>query len=87
MIAYRTLAIELGIGIYVDRVSSKDNIADDPSRERYQLLKEIGAKPLCPKIHRRFLDAQSWESLSICCMLRTARQHERVVIDLCDRIC
>ena len=80
----RTLAIELGISIYVDRVASKDNIADDPSRERYELLRALGAKWLRPKMHERFMSAQDWDSLSLCCTLRTARQCEQPVVDLIE---
>lgn len=30
-------AAELGVSLYVKRVPTKDNIADDPSRERWEL--------------------------------------------------
>ena len=76
--------MELGISMYVDRVASKDNIADDPSRERYELLRALGAKRLRPRLHERFMEAQGWESLSLCCMLRSARQCEQPVVDLIE---
>jgi len=45
-----TLALAWGIGIWLDRVPSVDNVADLPSREVYALLKEMGAKWREPRI-------------------------------------
>ena len=35
-----TLLTELGAAAFIVRVASKENLADDPSRERYALLEE-----------------------------------------------
>ena len=40
----RTLALELGIQLYIVRVPTKDNLSDDPSRERYGLLEQLGVR-------------------------------------------
>ena len=37
-----TMLWKMGTGAYVVRVPTKDNLADDPSRERYGLLKRMG---------------------------------------------
>ena len=44
----RTLALELGIQLYIVRVPTKDNLADDPSRERYGLLEQLGVRMFAP---------------------------------------
>lgn len=36
------MALELGTALYIKRVPTKDNLADDPSRERYGLLQRMG---------------------------------------------
>ena len=38
----RTLALELGLDMHIKRVPTKENISDDPSRERYSLLQRLG---------------------------------------------
>jgi len=58
-----TMALELQIGLYVSRVPTKENIADDPSRERYSLLKKLGAVWKEPALHERFRDPSTWEAL------------------------
>ena len=62
----RTLALEIGCSMYIKRVPTKENISDDPSRERYGLLGKMGvgctAQPaerihcLPPKAH--YVDAR-----------------------------
>ena len=42
---HRAFALEAGIGLYVSRVASKSNIADDPSRERQVRLPPSMAIP------------------------------------------
>ena len=61
----RLRALELNLGLFVGRVPSKDNIADDPSRERYCLLRRMGAIEVKPFLHPSFVKAQAWESLSV----------------------
>jgi len=38
--------MELGAALYIKRVPTKDNLADDPSRERYGLLRHMGVSML-----------------------------------------
>ena len=60
-----TRAIELNMHMYVGRVPTKDNISDDPSRERYVLLDRVKAIRLAPWLHPTFASAQSWAALSL----------------------
>ena len=50
-----TLALAERIHIWVDRVPSKLNISDLPSREEYRLLERLGATRVAPKIAPAFL--------------------------------
>ena len=52
-------------GLYVSRVPTKDNISDDPSRERYVLLESIGAVWMNAWLHPTFESAQAWSALSL----------------------
>ena len=61
----RLRAIELGMGIFVSRVPTKDNIADEPSREKYGLLKSMKAKKVEPHLSQMFKEAQTWKALSV----------------------
>lgn len=61
----RTLALEESLGLYVSRVASKENIADDPSRERYGLVKRMRAKWVQPHLLRRFHEPAAWESVRL----------------------
>jgi hypothetical protein len=40
--------MELGIELYIVRVPTKDNLSDDPSRERYGLIEHLGVSALVP---------------------------------------
>ena len=62
---------ELGLHVWVNRVPTKVNIADLPSRESYELLRAIGAIRVAPKLGARYLEAQTWEALSSCIFLNT----------------
>ena len=55
----------LKIHVWVERVPTKLNIADLPSRESYDLLNRIGAKWVPAHLGVAFRNAQTWESLSI----------------------
>ena len=57
------MALELGTGIFVSRVPTKLNLADDPSREYYVLLERMGAIRREPRIDPRFLQRDAWASL------------------------
>lgn len=48
------------------RVTTKDNIADDPSREDYELLWRIGAARVEAVLEDVFLHAQTWQASSLC---------------------
>lgn len=37
----RSMALDLGAALYIKRVPTKENLADDPSRERYGLLQRM----------------------------------------------
>ena len=56
---------------FTDRVASKENLSDDPSRERYKLLRRMAkvlgveVEPVAPCLDSRFEDAQSWSSLGV----------------------
>ena len=41
----RTMAWDIDAALYIKRVPTKDNLADDPSRERYDLLEKIEVRP------------------------------------------
>ena len=56
---------QLRVHVWVERVPTKQNIADLPSRESYELLHRIGALRVPPVLDEAFQDSQTWESLSI----------------------
>ena len=64
-IVHRLRALELGICLRVDRVPSKENLSDDPSRERYSLLESIRAVWVKPWLHPSFEHPKAWESLRV----------------------
>ena len=47
------------------RVPTEANIADDPSRERYELLEKLGAIRRQATLEPAFVNAQCWEHLSL----------------------
>ena len=77
--------VELDTSIWIQRVPTKDNISDLPSRwprfrlaclwgvrvlciarrEEYQLMRHIKAERVDPMLDRSFMEAQTWESLSV----------------------
>ena len=56
---------ELRTGVWVVRVPTDVNLADLPSREKYDLLQRVGAKQVSAFLSDAFKDAQSWTSLAI----------------------
>ena len=36
--------MELGVQLYIVRVPTKDSLSDDPSRERYGLVEQLGVR-------------------------------------------
>ena len=55
----------LNADVSVQRVPTKENIADLPSREDYHLLEILGAKRLPAKMDKMFLKLGAWDSISI----------------------
>ena len=53
------------MGLFISRVASKDNISDEPSREKYDLMKRLNAVRVEPRLSSEFREAQTWEALSI----------------------
>ena len=49
----------------IERVPTKENIADDPSREDYELLEELQAVRVKAKFEACFLDPGAWEALRL----------------------
>ena len=58
-------AAQLGIEFRVDRVPTKSNIADLPSRRKYRWLNGMRAKRVEPKLQQMYWDPVSWESLRV----------------------
>ena len=58
-------AAEINARIWVERVPTKDNIADDPSREDYSLLDKLKAVRVAPVLDEAFMQPGTWEALSI----------------------
>jgi len=61
----RLRALELGIGLYVSRVPTHENLSDNPSREEYEVLQRLGAVFVQPHLSRNFRQVSAWEALSI----------------------
>ena len=53
-------AIRNEIGMYILRVDSHSNIADDPSRSEYSLLRALGAKQVPPRIPQQVWHPSKW---------------------------
>lgn len=58
-------AARTGYGIWVERVPTKDNIADLPSRESYGLLQAMGARWVEPVMDDAFLEPTKWEHVAL----------------------
>ena len=61
----RMRALELGLGLYVSRVPTHENLSDNPSREEYDVLRRMKAVYVEPHLSHHFRRALSWEALSI----------------------
>jgi hypothetical protein len=57
-------ALQLRIGLWLERVPSKDNISDDPSREKYELLERLRAINVPARLFESFGSSQTWQVLS-----------------------
>ena len=56
--------LELHMGVWVMRVPTDDNIADEPSREYYDTLWRLNARRVPPLLDDVFKSMQAWDSLS-----------------------
>ena len=56
-------ALKLECGLWIERVPSKSNISDDPSREVYDLMKRLGATFVPPRLAKVFYEPESWMAL------------------------
>ena len=63
-------AAMLGCHMIVDRVPTKDNIADLPSREQYTLLELMGTVRVEPFLDSMFWDEKAWDTLQLQSALR-----------------
>lgn len=57
--------LELEMAVWVERVPTQFNIADDPSREHYCLLNSLGAVPVRPVLEDVFCAPQAWASVQL----------------------
>ncbi len=57
--------MRLRISLWVERVSTHDNIADNPSRESHELLQGLNATWLEPHLATAFRRPSEWESICI----------------------
>ena len=53
------------IGLWVERVASGEDIADEPSREDSRALQSIGAKWVPPTLPEQLWQPQRWAQLSL----------------------
>ena len=49
--------------IHVARVNTDDNLADLPSRKRFALLRQMGAKEVRPVLDDEYRHPEAWEVL------------------------
>ena len=54
---------ELKIQAWIERVPTKENIADLPSREAYNLLQDLRVRRVQAVLEDRYLRAQTWAHL------------------------
>ena len=58
-----THAAEHGISLWVERVSTDDNIADLPSRNEFQVLEQAGAQYVDPVLREQYWELETWSIL------------------------
>ena len=58
-------AAKLNCQLQVERVPTKENIADGPSREDYHLLEALQAQKVDAHFDGSFLHIGAWEALSL----------------------
>lgn len=54
------LAAKYGFALWIERVSSEENIADEPSREEYATLEHLGATWVPPGLREEFWNPSAW---------------------------
>ena len=54
------LSVKFGVGIWFERVASALNIADEPSREKYDTLLALGAKWVAPNLAPELWEPNAW---------------------------
>lgn len=58
-------AAQLHTELWISRVPSKENIADLPSRQQFELLNNLGAKWVSPKLADDYWQPDSWHALKL----------------------
>ena len=58
-------AAQLGAHLYIERVPTKDNVSDLPSRQEYRLLERLKAKFVTPQLDKMFWCPDAWDALSL----------------------
>ena len=58
------MAAKHGVGLWVDRVGTHDNISELPSREQYGLLAHLGAQWVQPQLPSELEEPRAWESVA-----------------------
>ena len=61
----RMHTLRLKAGLFVSRVPTKENLADDPSREKYDLLERMGVMRCEPRLDAAYVAPQAWAALSL----------------------
>ena len=54
------LAAQANVGLWIERVGTKDNVADDPSRQDFRLLQSAGAKYVRPELPEELWELEAW---------------------------
>ena len=57
--------LHLNVEAQIQRVPTDDNLADLPSRECYKFLQYLGIKRVKARLDNVYLQAQTWEQLSL----------------------
>ncbi len=58
-------ALKLKMAVYVSRVATEVNLADEPSRERYHILRKLRAVWVEPCLDDSYAQPQAWEALTL----------------------
>jgi hypothetical protein len=59
------MAARGGYGLWVERVPTKENLADLPSREEYALLQQMGSVKATPQLDKAFWQPDKWETVAL----------------------